>query len=340
MLKIVLTLVFFIALQFNFAFASSGGIPQDVVSGLKYVVENPEVDTQIIYDPYVVGSQKAIEYSRDRNNSSLKIKFNDFSASDVVVSDGKVTVYFKEKIADISLFDTTNLNQNPNDRMVDSFNYSPELKEFTIYLKNNVDVTYNTNFGELVFNFVKRKSAVPKIVIDPGHGGKDPGATSIITKAREKDIALRTALSLKDKLINMGYNVVMTRDSDFYPTLIERATLANDLDADIFISVHYNSVNSNTKNIHGIETYAFNTPDNKMLGENIHSSLISNTKAFNRGVKSGNKLVVLNRTKVPAVLLELGFLSHPSDAVKVMRDDYQELLTDSIVQGVNHYFGR
>lgn len=341
MFRIVLTLVFFIALQFNFVFANTGNIPQDVISGLRYVVDNPEVDTQIIYDPYViVETQKVIEYNRDRNNSTLKIKFNDFSTSDVVVSDGKVTVYFKEKITDISLFDITNLNQNPEDRLVDSFNYSPELKEFTIYLKQNVDVNYNTNFGELVFSFVKRKNAVPKIVIDPGHGAHDSGAVSSITKVKEKDLALKTSLALKNKLINLGYDVVMTRDSDFYPTLLDRSKLANDLDADIFISVHYNSVNANTKNIHGIESYIFNTPDNKMLGESIHSSLISKTKAFNRGLKTGNKLVVLRTTKVPAILLELGFLSHPSDAVKVLRDDYQEVLVDAIVQGVNKYFGR
>ena len=248
--------------------------------------------------------------------------------------------YFKDKITDIALYDLSNLNQNPEDRLVSSFNYSPELKEFTIYLKQNVDVNYNTYSQELVFNFTKRKNAVPKIVIDPGHGAHDGGATSIITRVKEKTLTLKTSLSLRDKLINAGYDIVMTRDSDFYPTLLGRAKLANDLDADLFISVHYNSVNKNTTKINGIESYIYSTPDNRLVGESIHSSLINATGAFNRGLKNGNKLVVLNRTKVPAILLELGFLSHPAEAIKVMDSNYQEVLTDAVVEGVNKYFGR
>ena len=155
---------------------------------------------------------------------------------------------------------------------------------------------------------------------------------------QEKALALRTGLLLRDSLVSKGYDVTMTRDSDWYPALTDRSAQANMMDADAFISIHYNSAGATSAS--GIETFAYATEDNKRLASSIQAQLIANTGAANRGVKNGNKLIVLNTTKVPAVLLELGFLSNPTEAKRMLENDYQNTLAESIAKGVDIYFGR
>ena len=181
------------------------------------------------------------------------------------------------------------------------------------------------------------------IVIDPGHGGSDPGATSVAGRY-EKDLNLSVAKKLSQGLNDLGYNVVMTRDSDTSLGLYERSNLANDSYADLFISIHGNSLAKGNDLISGIEVYYW--PANKSqikledqypFAKSIHDELIKATGAISRGIKT-NSYVVIRETRMPAVLIELGFLSNPAEESLLYSEDYQNKLVEGTIKGVESYF--
>lgn len=180
------------------------------------------------------------------------------------------------------------------------------------------------------------------IVIDPGHGGTDPGATSITGK-REKDLNFSVSNILSDGLKEKGYNVLMTRDTDTFVDLYERARIANENNADIFISIHGNSLAGNSS-INGLEVYYW--PANKSeikeedqypLAKSIFDQMIKTTGAESRGVKT-NSYVVIRETRMPAVLIETGFLSNPHEESLLYTKDYQNKMVEGIIKGIESYF--
>ncbi|MBC9825904.1 GW dipeptide domain-containing protein [Carnobacterium inhibens] len=185
------------------------------------------------------------------------------------------------------------------------------------------------------------------VYVDAGHGGKDPGAQS--GGVNEKDLNLKVALKVRDKLEQKGYNVVMSRTTDVFLELSEIARKANNSKADIFVSIHHNSFN---KNSYGIESFSYNslgTSTNAMsknlarlassekLAKNSQQQMISYTGAYNRGAKKAN-FHVIRETNMPAVLLELGFVDNTSERSKLVTNNYQEKLANGIVQGIVDYF--
>lgn len=325
-------------------------IPEQVFQGLSAVIDTIETgdnsNTGAGTDtaPPIVASSEfkdKVIYNRDRNSGKLTLKMSGLRNSDIKENSGVITVSIsQETMAQNTLVGPITFMADKNDRLVQSFEFINEGSSgyFNIYLMDNVDYNINATNNSVDIDFIKKTPAVPKIVIDPGHGGKDPGATSKTTQTQEKALALRTGLLLRDSLVSKGYDVTMTRDSDWYPALTDRSAQANMMDADAFISIHYNSAGATSAS--GIETFAYATEDNKRLASSIQAQLIANTGAANRGVKNGNKLIVLNTTKVPAVLLELGFLSNPTEAKRMLENDYQNTLAESIAKGVDIYFGR
>lgn len=325
----IFIIVFVIFISYKGNVYGQEKIPYDVITGLNYIIDKEigKKDT---------GFGKLANYTRDRNNSTLKINIPNLRDSNIQVYNNQINIDLYNVRANLS--DILDIDKLINDRLINSFVFNKSTLEINITLRDNVDFTYNINENDIIFRFNKKQSLQPKIVIDAGHGGKDAGATSIVTKVHEKELALKTSLNLKDKLLDLGYEVLMTREEDIYPTLKDRAKLANDADADLFISIHYNT--APRSEVNGIETYVYMSNDNKNIGEKIHTSLINKTGAFNRGLKNGNKLIVLNSTNVPAVLLELGFLTNTEEANKVLDEFYQEDLVNAIIEGINSYFGR
>jgi N-acetylmuramoyl-L-alanine amidase len=179
----------------------------------------------------------------------------------------------------------------------------------------------------------------PLIVIDAGHGGDDDGChpKDVVD---EKELTLSTAKLLKDNLVTMGYNVQMTRSNDIYLDLDERVECANRLKSDLFVSVHFNSCKSVKP--HGIEVfYCANGSENrasksKKLAEYVLDKIIYFTKAKSRGVKTANFRVIKN-TKMPAILVEGGFLSNSEERRKCQDPLYQEVLAWGIARGINEY---
>lgn len=148
------------------------------------------------------------------------------------------------------------------------------------------------------------------IVLDPGHGGSDPGA--VFEGRQEKDDALRLAMAVGEILRNNGYDVQYTRTTDVYNTPFEKATIGNENNADLFVSLHRNS--GPVPNMYeGIQTLVYNDSGIKAdLARNINRNLID-LGFEDKGVVERPNLVVLKRTKMPAVLVEAGFINSDKD---------------------------
>lgn len=210
--------------------------------------------------------------------------------------------------------------------------------QFTIYLVEETQYQVhgvNQQFG-IAFANNKLKNSQFKdmlIVVDAGHGDHDPGAISP-NGVNEKDVVLKASLILKKKLENAGFKVYMTRERDNYIKINDRASIANQLNADLFISVHANAA-TNSKAI-GIETLYMpdSSRNNKTLATKIQDQLIAYTNNVDRGIKSRSDLGVLRGTKMDAVLVELGFLSNSQDELKLLTDSYLEKCANAIVEGV------
>lgn len=175
------------------------------------------------------------------------------------------------------------------------------------------------------------------VVVDAGHGGHDPGA--VANGLREKDLALNVALKTESKLKNMGYNVVMTRKTDKFVTLSGRYQIANRVNSNAFISVHFNSA-AGTKAT-GIETlYSNKNSRNKRFAQDVQNQIISQTGERNRGLKYRNGLAVLRGTRGPSALAELGFLNNPNDARKIKTNAYLNKSSTALANGINNYLSR
>lgn len=186
------------------------------------------------------------------------------------------------------------------------------------------------------------KGNAPVIVLDAGHGGLDLGARCKSPYCEEKRIALTTALLAKKYLDKLGYRVILTRSSDVFIPLPRRVKMAHPSRAALFLSLHYNSSPNNTA--HGIEIFycdskkeQMRAKSSKKLADSILKDVIRRTSARSRGVKKGN-FYVLRESKVPAVLLEGGFISNPGERNKLRQRQYIDKIARAVADGVDKYF--
>ncbi len=167
-----------------------------------------------------------------------------------------------------------------------------------------------------------------KIFIDAGHGGKDSGAVN--GNIYEKDIALSIALKLEKMLKTCGIETVMSRTTDVFVTLQDRAKLANNSNVDLFISIH---VNSSTNLAKGIETLVYSyRGKNKDIAQNVQDNLIATTGTLDRGIKERPDLYVLSATKMTAILIETGFIK--TEYQNLLSDDYQDKIASAITNAI------
>ncbi|MEK5039771.1 N-acetylmuramoyl-L-alanine amidase [Sporosarcina sp. FSL K6-3457] len=176
------------------------------------------------------------------------------------------------------------------------------------------------------------------IVLDPGHGAHDPGASN--NKVTEKSITLKVALLVEDKLKNAGANVIMTRSNDTFLTLEERTEFAKKNYAETFVSIHVNSATSKSAN--GTETYFdsslnANSAESKALATLIQKNLVKDANMTDRGVKD-ERFYVIRNTNVASVLIELAFISNADDFKKLTSDSFLEIYAESIYQGLVQYY--
>jgi len=167
------------------------------------------------------------------------------------------------------------------------------------------------------------------VVIDAGHGGHDRGGIPG-QRVSEKEMTLDVARRLKSVLTASGYRVVMTRDSDVFVPLGTRTAIANSYRNAIFVSVHFNS--ATRRGASGIETY-FYSRESLPLASAIHHYVAGGAPSENRGVRRRGYFV-LRRTNVPAVLVECGFLTNPTEATYAQNASYRQKLAEGIAAGV------
>ena len=171
------------------------------------------------------------------------------------------------------------------------------------------------------------------VVIDPGHGGKDPGAIGL-RGLREVDVILPISLEVSRLLQQQGVQVMMTRNADYFVSLQGRTSMANRARADIFVSIHANAVGGGRSNVNGMETFY---TGNRELAEVIHRSILRNvTVARDRGVKR-SRFYVLRTSRMPAALVEVGFLTGSIDNARLANPAYRSQMARAIAQGILDY---
>jgi N-acetylmuramoyl-L-alanine amidase len=167
------------------------------------------------------------------------------------------------------------------------------------------------------------------VVIDAGHGGYDRGGIPG-QRVAEKEMTLDVAQRLKKVLAVSGYRVVMTRDSDVFVPLGTRVAIANSYSNAIFVSIHFNSAKRSGAG--GIETY-FYSRDSLPLASAIHYFVAGGAPSSNRNVRRRGYFV-LRKAAVPAVLVECGFLTNPTEAAYAQTASYRQKLAEEIAAGV------
>lgn len=170
-----------------------------------------------------------------------------------------------------------------------------------------------------------------KIVLDAGHGGKDSGA--IVPNLQEKQVNLPITLKTAKRLEVLGAEVYLTRADDVTLQRKERYLLAEQVGADIFISVH---ANSGDADVSGLETFYHHDRD-KELAETLQVHVVNETKSKSRGVRFGDYYVLRENT-VPSALIETGFLTNQEESIKLASDAFHESIANGIVRGVLDYF--
>lgn len=172
-----------------------------------------------------------------------------------------------------------------------------------------------------------------KILIDAGHGGKDPGTTGV-SGTYEKESNLAIALRVYDLLADDSrIEVRMTRTEDTFYPLEERAAMANDWPADAFVSIHGNSYEDSS--VSGFETF-YRYDNGLLLAEAIHDKLVDAMGFKDRGIRL-NELKVLTLSQVPSVLIESGYLSNAAEEAVLLSEEGQNRMAQAIVDGLKQY---
>lgn len=193
-----------------------------------------------------------------------------------------------------------------------------------------ITVTFNTRGEDTTPTPTVKKT----VVIDAGHGDQDPGTIGVTGK-KEKDFNLSLALKIEQLLKKeSGIKVIMTRNDDKFLKLSERVSLANNAKADLFLAIH---ANSGPAAATGSETY-YNRANSKTLANTVHKYLVQAAGLKDRGVKTGN-FAVIRDTTMPAILLEVGFLSNKNDEAALFNETFQNRVAEGVVKGMKEYLG-
>jgi N-acetylmuramoyl-L-alanine amidase len=174
------------------------------------------------------------------------------------------------------------------------------------------------------------------VMIDPGHGGRDPGAIGI-GGLQEKQINLTISQRVQQQLQAAGLTVLMTRSSDQWVDLEARAEYANRAGAAVFVSIHANAISMQRPEVNGLETYYLSSGGG--LARSIHQRVLAQTDLADRGVRQA-RFYVLRHTTMPAVLVETGFVTGSVDAARFQNPAAVTQIADAIARGILDYLGR
>lgn len=309
---------------------------------------NPEVNIEIVDGKLIIYPKKSIweSINYDKTNSIISILTLDKTIYNVSYDHILKTIEIKipagfdnleEDLVSVKdgLFEEIKIEKNPIETKIKlKFNRSIEFEVLSDIIDNEIQIGYKR------VNNISTKDRV--IVIDPGHGGSAPGASSP-NGIKEKDLNLKISLKVEAALKQLGYNVIMTRDTDKTLGLYERPGIANEIFADIFVSIHANSTTN--KDVSGIEvlyspatTGTNKKVDQYPLAKMVMDEILKATGAKERGVIKRPDLVVIREANMPAILVEVGFLSNVEEEKQITNDSYQNKLVEGIIKGIEKYF--
>jgi len=206
-------------------------------------------------------------------------------------------------------------------------------------IKSNKKPTY---MRKRVDNYLKLPNVKQNkflVIIDPGHGGPDPGAIGI-GGIRETDVVLEVSKLVRKLLSDKGVNVKLTRKNEVNLDLSPRVSFANNTDADIFVSIHANASRGKRRDINGLETFYFKGWRGRLLAKKIQKQILRVSPGSpDRGVKQGRFYVIKN-TRMPAVLVEIGFLTGRLDARRLEKNSHRKKLAYAIAKGILEYLSK
>lgn len=321
-----------------------------IVLDINETVKNPQVDISSDGGRLIITPQKSfwenISYDAGGSEKTIKITNNEKTRYDVQYYSGMkvlmVTIPASSsdlEVSDISIKDNfiedISIAENNGDKVV-----TISFKREIIY-----NVLSDRSSGEIVLSMKRDPAFVSTdytIVIDAGHGGKDPGAISP-NGTKEKDVNLIIALKTRDLLESLGYNVIMTRTGDTYPGLYERSGMANSNNADIFVSIHHNSI-ANSE-INGLEILYCprdkgprKTDEQYPLADAVLKGILSSTGGVDRGIRQRPDIIVTREADMPAILVEVGYLTNAQEEARILNDAHQNKVVSGLVSGIQNYF--
>lgn len=297
--------------------------PPQTTPPVEEVVPPTTTETMV----YVKGTKPAIKLYGLSGATSQQIKVTDnYRERQIIFNLGKD--YSKV------LKDTT---KTVNDGAVKTIKVETTNGKTSVIVNTNTVYAYYVyvSNGTVQFQFVKPSEKYDQIVvIDIGHGGSDAGAVG--NGLTEKEINFNQGMALYRLLeADSKIKVYMTRETDVYPTLKFRTTLANEIEADLFVSIHNNSASSTTAK--GTETLYYPSSTD-LRGEKVarlvQDAIVTSCNMTNRGIKARTDLHVLGATNMPAILIETGFISHPTEAILINTPSYISVWAQNVYKAI------
>jgi len=234
-------------------------------------------------------------------------------------------------------------NEYIKDIRVGQFSVKPYIARVVFDLKGNPNYRIIQSGEEITVIFSRQTSSRGDdenplsnkiIVIDPGHGGTDPGA--VYSGYNEKDFNLDIAIRLKNLLERSGARVLMTRESDVYVNLYTRADIANQAGAHLFVSIHCNaSTNASTS---GTMTLYYPSPEKKALAQILQRAMVETLGLPDLGISERPNLVVTRETKMPSALVEVAFMSNKQDLALLKTEEFRQKAAEGLYKGILRYF--
>lgn len=319
--------------------------------------ENPELNltfTDVSLDTKAYNSINQIASARvstgypDRtfrpNNPLKRIEFALFVARSMNEEfrpsmESIISSYYKEAIV-INAPEGLNVRPEASTRLapIGKLPNGTVVKVYKTVANNWAEIEYKGKVAYVHKDFlstISNQLTGKKIVIDPGHGGRDGGASA--NGIIEKNLVLDVSLILRDKLAATGATVIMTRSTDVFIELTDRAKIANDANADAFISIHANAAGETA---HGLETFwnkRHESEESKLLAETIQKHLVETLKFRDRGAKERDLSVIRNST-MPSVLVELGFITNAAEAERMKQQMFKEDAATAILTGILEFY--
>lgn len=318
--------------------------PNKNLSNNMYVEErNENVVVYMTNDPM---NQLNYEYA-SVNQSTLTLDFDGTSTSTIKHDKVNHIVTIKVEKDKINLLDDVKLDMYDKIIKYIKVDGESEWDSYILTIKYDTETIVKVTTGDItskkiVVEFAGDGSTINNtlygdvlIVLDPGHGGKDPGAC--VNGVTEKALNLSTSLKLKDLLEEAGFKVALTRNKDVYIGLYERADLANALNADLFLSVHHNATAKTSAQ--GVLTLydGSKIPAKTTFAKIIQNNMVRGLKTKDMRLMNKPRYIVTRETKMPSALAELGFMTNPYELSLLVQDYYQQKCAQSLFNGIKEY---